>query len=79
MKFKHVSIVTLHLFIFLAQCESFTQSKKGHSRHSPLVLHNDKLNRDLGERSRQSAQGQGGGEMAAGAVLGGLIAGPFGG
>jgi hypothetical protein len=41
-------------------------------------LQNDRLNRDIEERSLRKAQGQGGGGMAAGAVLGGLVGGPFG-
>jgi hypothetical protein len=41
-------------------------------------LQNDRLNRDIEERSSRKAQGQGGGEMAAGAILGGLVLGPFG-
>ena len=38
----------------------------------------DKLNRDIEERSYRRAQGEGAGEMAAGAILGGLVLGPFG-
>ena len=42
------------------------------------VLHSDKFNRDLEERSRQRAAGKGGGYGVGGAVLGGLLFGPFG-
>jgi hypothetical protein len=51
------------------------------SNHSPSIgtrLQNDRLNRDIEERSFRKAQGGGGGEMAAGAILGGLVLGPFG-
>ena len=41
-------------------------------------LYSDKFNRDLEERSYRRAQGEGAGEMAAGAILGGLVLGPFG-
>ena len=41
-------------------------------------LANDNLRRELEERSLRKASGKGGGEMAAGAVLGGLLGGPFG-
>jgi hypothetical protein len=41
-------------------------------------LQNDRLNRDIEERSFRKAQGEGVGEMAAGAILGGLVLGPFG-
>lgn len=41
-------------------------------------LSSDHFNRDLEERSFRRAQGQGGGEAVAGAVLGTLVAGPFG-
>lgn len=55
---------------------------RSHNRihHSVALtrLQNDKLDRDINERSIQKAQGQGGGEMAAGALLGGLLLGPFG-
>ena len=46
------------------------------SRSEPLC--SDRFNRDLDERSRRRAEGQGSGEIIAGAVLGTLIAGPFG-
>ena len=42
------------------------------------MLYNDKFNRDIEERSLRKAQGEGAGEMAAGAILGGLVLGPFG-
>lgn len=41
-------------------------------------LGSDRFNRDLEERSRRRAEGLGGGEAIAGAVLGTLVAGPFG-
>jgi len=41
-------------------------------------LQADRFNRDLEERSRRRAEGLGGGEAIAGAVLGTLVAGPFG-
>ena len=42
-------------------------------------LQNDQLNRDIEERSLRKAQErQGGGGLAAGAILGGLVLGPFG-
>jgi hypothetical protein len=46
------------------------------SRLEPLRI--DRFNRDLEERSRRRAEGLGGGEAIAGAVLGTLVAGPFG-
>ncbi len=47
--------------------------------NTETVLHSDKFNRDIEERSRQRADNKGaGGSMAAGAVLGALIGGPFG-
>ena len=51
-------------------------------RQSPVhastsALENDKFKRDLEEKSRRIARG-GGGETVAGAVLGGLLLGPFG-
>jgi hypothetical protein len=46
---------------------------------STTALKSDRFNRDLEERSSRRAQGKGvGGEIAAGAILGGLIMGPFG-
>lgn len=46
------------------------------TRLQPLRI--DRFNRDLEERSRRRAEGLGGGEAIAGAVLGTLVAGPFG-
>lgn len=46
--------------------------------HALQPLANDNLRRELEERSLRKASGKGGGEMAAGAVLGGLLGGPFG-
>ena len=46
--------------------------------HALPPLANDNLRRELEERSMRKASGKGGGEMAAGAVLGGLLGGPFG-
>mmetsp|Transcript_33504 Transcript_33504/g.78988 ORF Transcript_33504/g.78988 Transcript_33504/m.78988 type:complete len:270 (-) Transcript_33504:1981-2790(-) len=45
---------------------------------SPTALGSDKFNRDIDDKSRQRASGQGGGGMVAGAVLGSLVGGPFG-
>jgi len=42
------------------------------------ALSSDKFNRDIDEKSRQRASSEGGGSMAAGAILGGLVCGPFG-
>jgi hypothetical protein len=42
------------------------------------VLNDSKLDREIEENSRRKAQGGGGGEVAAGAILGGLLGGPFG-
>jgi phage shock protein A len=41
-------------------------------------LRSDKFNRDIDEKSRQRASNEAGGSMAAGAILGGLVGGPFG-
>jgi hypothetical protein len=49
-----------------------------HFISSSTRLQNDRLNRDIEERSLRKAQGKGGGGMAAGAILGGLVLGPFG-
>jgi hypothetical protein len=43
-----------------------------------MALQSDRFKKDLEDRSRQRAQGEGTGEMAAGAILGGLVLGPFG-
>jgi hypothetical protein len=49
-----------------------------HGRLAPTtILHDTQLDREIEENSRRKAK-NGGGEVAAGAILGGLILGPFG-
>ena len=47
------------------------------SSSSTIILHDNKIQRDLERRSRENATG-GTGETVAGAVLGGMLLGPFG-
>lgn len=42
------------------------------------ALRSDKFNRDINEKSRKRASSEGGGSIATGAILGGLVCGPFG-
>lgn len=65
------------------KCNEIVVGRSNHVKRSgtttATILHSDKLNRDIEERSRQRASNKGtGGSMAAGAVLGALIGGPFG-
>lgn len=71
----HMMVVWSFFAAFVIQCSAFMIPSVS---RSPAVLSSDRFNRDLEERSRRRADGQGGGEMLAGAVLGTLIAGPFG-
>ena len=70
------------LIFFLLLCRVYSLQpanlRQRFPKLSPFRLHSDRFNRDLDERSRSRAQGEGAGEMAAGAILGGLLLGPFG-
>jgi len=63
------------LLTTLLPCQSFLLPPPP---STPTVLYDQRLRRDMDERSRANAQGGGMGETAAGAVLGGLLFGPFG-
>jgi phage shock protein A len=67
--------VICQLVLLKQQVESFTASRA--PTRSTLVLQNGKFERDIEENSRRKAQG-GTGETLAGAVLGGMLLGPFG-
>jgi hypothetical protein len=67
----------LFFLLFSARCLGFV-SQTIPSFQRTTHLSNDRFDRDINDRSRQKAQGQDGGGMAAGAILGGLIGGPFG-
>ena len=69
---------SLALFVSLCTRATFAFVTPHSGASFSVSLFNDRFNRDMEDRSRQKAQGQGGGEMAAGAILGGLVAGPFG-
>ena len=71
-----MTMVWLVFAAFVLQCSAFVVIPSVPQSHS--ALYGDRFNRDLEERSRQRAAGQGSGEMLAGAVLGTLVAGPFG-
>lgn len=67
---------TVLLFLALvASTEAFALTAT--TTRIPTVLHDKKMQRDIEERSLRNAKG-GMGETAAGAVLGGLLLGPFG-
>ena len=68
-------MVWIFFSAFLLPCSAFVIPSVS---RPALALHSERFNRDLEERSRRRAEGQGGGEMLAGAVLGTLVAGPFG-
>jgi hypothetical protein len=58
--------------------ETDTWRKQHHGRLAPTtILHDKQLDKEIDENSRRKAK-NGGGEVAAGAILGGLILGPFG-
>mmetsp|Transcript_7243 Transcript_7243/g.10236 ORF Transcript_7243/g.10236 Transcript_7243/m.10236 type:complete len:258 (-) Transcript_7243:2656-3429(-) len=80
---KNIARGSLLLFASLStECNSFTTSSpfqgRSHPWSSSALSDSKKLNRDIEEASRRKAQGGGGGEALAGAVLGGLVLGPFG-
>jgi hypothetical protein len=55
-----------------------TQHNHGRNSLAPTtILHDKQLDKEIDENSRRKAK-IGGGEVAAGAILGGLILGPFG-
>ena len=72
----------LLIYILPGSYSFLLQHHPSTSRPCTSAVHNsDKLKRDIEERSQQRAANKNngvGGSMAAGAVLGGLIAGPFG-
>lgn len=57
---------------------SLVQRESAYSGRKTLIVQDQRLNREIDENSRRKAQGGGMGETVAGAVLGGLILGPFG-
>ena len=65
-------------FTLNSSCYGFVIGKTATTRTRVEPLRGDRFNRDLEERSRRRAEGFGGGEAIAGAVLGTLVAGPFG-
>lgn len=71
----HMTMMWIFFTAYLLQCSAFVSPLVS---RSPSALYSDRFNRDLEERSRRRAEGQGAGEMLAGAVLGTLVAGPFG-
>jgi hypothetical protein len=86
MRTHRIEAISIHFLASLlwivssgSSCLGFGVSPKAvptFPRTQPLS--SDRFNRDLDERSRRRAEGQGSGEMVAGAVLGTLVAGPFG-
>lgn len=75
----YLSVFLVFSLGFVKQaCNGFVLPKSVDSFARLTPLHNDRFKRDLEERSRRRAEGQGGGEAIAGALLGTLVAGPFG-
>jgi hypothetical protein len=74
---SNTHLKALCLLLLTTECLGFVSPALPNlQRTSPLF--SDRFNRDLDGRSRERGQGGGGGEMAAGAILGGLVGGPFG-
>jgi hypothetical protein len=57
---------------------SLTQQGSPYNRQETLIVKDQRWNREIEENSRRKAQAGGMGETVAGAVLGGLVLGPFG-
>lgn len=74
---KTAVVSLLALSSLLATSSAFSSPLHSSRTHSNVILRDKDLERDIEEKSLRNARG-GGGEVAAGAILGGLIGGPFG-